>query len=125
MSLFLTDHSLRIIILLNGGEALPVSIRLKRFGRKKRPFYRVVVADSRDPRQGNSVEDIGFYNPLIDPAEILINEDKALKWLKDGAKPTDTVKSLLSKTGIMRKFHEQKQSGKTEENTQEEASGSE
>jgi len=104
---------------------LPVSIRLKRFGRKKRPFYRVVIADSRDPRQGNSLDDIGFYNPLIEPAEILINEDKALKWLKDGAKPTDTVKSLLSKTGIMQKFHEQKQSGKTEENTQEEASGSE
>jgi len=104
---------------------LPVSIRLKRFGRKKRPFYRVVVADSRDPRQGNSVDDIGFYNPLIEPAEIQINEDKALRWLKDGAKPTDTVKSLLSKTGIMKKFHEQKQSVETEENTQEEASGSE
>ena len=103
---------------------MPVSIRLKRFGRKKRPFYRVVIADSRDPRQGNSLDDIGFYNPLIEPAEILINEDKALKWLKDGARPTDTVKSLLSKTGIMQKFHEQKKPGITEENKQE-ASGSE
>ena len=103
---------------------MPVSIRLKRFGRKKRPFYRVVVADSKNPRQGDSVDDIGFYNPLIEPAEILINEVKALKWLKDGARPTDTVKSLLSKTGIMKKFHEQKQSVITEENKQE-ASGSE
>jgi small subunit ribosomal protein S16 len=103
---------------------LPVSIRLKRFGRKKRPFYRVVIADSRDPRQGNSLDDIGFYNPLIEPAEILINEDKALKWLKDGAQPSETVKSLLSKTGILKKYHEQKISGITEENKQE-ASGSE
>jgi len=105
---------------LKGGEALPVSIRLKRFGRKKRPFYRVVVADTRDPRQGNSIEDIGYYNPLTEPAEIQIKEDKALMWLRDGAKPTDTVKGLLSKAGILQKFHEQKQSG----NTNEETSGS-
>jgi len=100
---------------------LPVAIRLKRFGRKKMPFYRVVIADSKDPRQGNSVDDIGYYNPLTEPAEIQINEDKALRWLKDGAQPTDTVKNLLSKAGIMQKFHEQKQSG----NIQEEVSGSE
>jgi len=90
---------------------LPVSIRLKRYGRKKRPFYRVVVADTRDPRQGTSVDNIGYYDPLTDPSQIEINEEKALKWLNDGAQPTDTVKSLLSKVGILQKFHEQKHPG--------------
>jgi small subunit ribosomal protein S16 len=93
---------------LKGGEALPVAIRLKRYGRKKRPFYRVVVADTRDPRQGTSVDNIGYYDPLTNPSQIQINEEKALKWLNDGAQPTDTVKSLLSKAGILQKFHEQK-----------------
>jgi len=93
---------------------LPVAIRLKRFGRKKKPFYRVVVADTRDPRQGRSIDNLGYYNPLTEPAQVQIDEDKAIKWLTDGAKPTDTVKSLLSKIGILQKFHAQKQSGKTE-----------
>ncbi len=86
---------------------LPVAIRLKRFGRKKRPFYRVVIANTKDPRQGVSIEDIGYYDPLTEPAQIKIDEEKALKWLNNGAQPTDTVKSLLSKAGILKKFHEE------------------
>ena len=87
---------------------MAVKIRLKRMGAKKAPFYRVVVADSRSPRDGKFIENIGTYNPLVTPAEIKINEELALDWLKKGAIPTDTVKNLLSKTGIMKKFHEQK-----------------
>ena len=90
---------------------MAVKIRLKRMGAKKAPFYRVVVAVSRSPRDGKFIENIGTYNPLVTPAEIKINEELALAWLKKGAIPTDTVKNLLSKTGIMKKFHEQK-SGK-------------
>jgi len=103
---------------------LPVAIRLKRFGRKKRPFYRVVVANTKDPRQGVSIDDIGYYDPLTEPAQIQINEEKALKWLNNGAQPTDTVKSLLSKAGILKKFHEENQSKKvkkTEQSDNEEA----
>ena len=72
-------------------------------GRRNRPFYRVVVADSRSPRDGKSIDIIGHYNPLTDPATISINEEKALKWLRYGAQPTDTVRSLLGKLGIMDK----------------------
>lgn len=93
---------------------MPVAIRLKRFGRKKRPFYRIVISDTRNPRQGVSLDNIGYYNPLTEPAQIQISEEKAIKWLKDGAKPTETVKNLLSKTGILQKFHDQKQSGNME-----------
>ena len=92
---------------------MPTAMRLKRFGRKKRPFYRVIVANSKDPRQGRAVDDIGYYDPLAEPAQIQINEEKALKWLKDGAQPSDTVKSLLSKAGILKKFHDESQSGDT------------
>ena len=88
---------------------MAVKIRLKRMGAKKAPFYRVVVADSRSPRDGRFIELLGTYNPLVTPAEIKINEELALKWLKDGAVPTDTVKNLLSKVGIMKKYHESKQ----------------
>jgi len=70
-------------------------------GRRNRPFYRVVVADSRSPRDGKFIDIIGHYDPLTDPATISIDGEKALKWLKDGAQPTDTVRSLLSKLGIM------------------------
>jgi len=70
-------------------------------GRRNRPFYRVVVADSRSPRDGKFIDIIGHYNPLTDPATISIDGEKALKWLKDGAQPTDTVRSLLSKLGII------------------------
>jgi small subunit ribosomal protein S16 len=80
-----------------------VKIRLHRMGRRNRPFYRVVVADSRSPRDGKFIEIIGHYNPLTDPATISINEEKALKWLRYGAQPTDTVRSLLGKLGIMDK----------------------
>ena len=87
---------------------MAVKIRLKRMGAKKAPFYRVVVADSRSPRDGKFIELIGTYNPLTTPAEIKLNEELALEWLKKGAIPTDTVKNLLSKSGIMKKFHETK-----------------
>jgi len=73
-------------------------------GRRNRPSYRVVVADSRSPRNGKFVETIGYYNPLTNPATINIDEEKALKWLRYGAQPTDTVRSLLSKLGIMDKI---------------------
>jgi len=78
-----------------------VKIRLRRMGRRNRPFYRVVVADSRSPRDGKFIDIIGHYNPLTDPATINIDGEKALKWLRYGAQPTDTVRSLLSKLGIM------------------------
>ena len=80
---------------------MAVKIRLKRMGAKKNPFYRVVVADSRYPRDGRFIEEIGTYNPLMDPAQINIDGEKAATWIKNGAQPTDTVKSLLKKTGVI------------------------
>lgn len=80
---------------------MAVKIRLKRMGAKKSPFYRVVVADSRYPRDGRFIEEIGTYNSVTDPAQINIDSEKAQKWLKNGAQPTDTVKSLLKKTGVI------------------------
>jgi small subunit ribosomal protein S16 len=77
-----------------------VKIRLKRMGAHKKPFYRVVVADSRTPRDGRFIEEIGTYNPLKDPAEIIIDTEKAQKWLSNGAQPTDTVRALLKKSGV-------------------------
>ena len=77
-----------------------VKIRLKRVGAKKQPFYRVVVADSRSPRNGRNIEEIGYYNPLPNPAEIKIDAEKATKWIANGAQPTETVKALLKKAGI-------------------------
>ncbi len=82
---------------------MAVKIRLTRLGDKKSPFYRVVVADSRAPRGGKFIDILGTYNPLTDPAEIKINADKAQKWLKNGATPTDTAKQLLVKSGIITK----------------------
>lgn len=87
---------------------MAVKIRLKRMGAKKSPFYRLVVADSRAPRDGRFIEEIGYYNPTAQPAEVKIDEDRALKWLKNGAQPSDTVRNLLSKAGVMKKFHESK-----------------
>lgn len=78
-----------------------VKIRLKRMGTHKRPFYRVVVADSRTPRNGRFIEEIGTYDPLKDPAEIKIDKDKAAKWIQTGAQPTDTVRALLKKSGCI------------------------
>ena len=78
-----------------------VKIRLKRMGANKKPFYRVVVADSRAPRDGKFIEENGYYNPMTDPADIKIDEEKAQKWLRTGAQPTDTVKKLFQKSGIL------------------------
>ena len=78
-----------------------VKIRLKRMGAKKSPFYRIVVADSRYPRDGRFIEEIGTYNPLCDPAEVKIDAEKATEWMNKGAQPTDTVKSLMKKQGII------------------------
>ena len=79
-----------------------VKIRLRRMGAKKAPFYRVVVADSRCPRDGRFIEEIGYYNPMTNPAEIKIDAVKAEKWLKDGAQPTETVRVLLKKSEIIK-----------------------
>lgn len=87
---------------------MAVKIRLKRMGSKKNPFYRVVVADSRSPRDGRFIETVGTYNPVVNPAEVSINEELALQWLANGAQPSDTVRNLLSQQGIMKKFHESK-----------------
>ncbi|MBR2742648.1 MAG: 30S ribosomal protein S16 [Clostridia bacterium] len=78
-----------------------VKIRLKRMGAKKAPYYRIVVADSRYPRDGRFIEEIGTYNPLVEPASVTVDEEKVQKWLRNGAKPTDTVKALLKKSGVI------------------------
>ena len=88
---------------------MAVKIRLKRMGAKKAPFYRIVVADSRSPRDGRFIEKLGTYNPLKNPAEITVDEELTMKWLGNGAIPTDTVRNILSKAGVMEKFHNQKQ----------------
>ena len=82
---------------------MDTKIRLRRQGAKKAPFYRVVVADSRSPRDGRCIEELGYYNPVSNPVELKIDEEKALKWLKTGAEPSETVKTLLKKTGIWQK----------------------
>ena len=81
---------------------MAVKIRLRRVGAKKAPFYHVVIADSRSPRDGKFIEQIGTYNPLTDPAQINIDAEKANKWLKNGAQPTDTVRALLKKSEILK-----------------------
>ena len=87
---------------------MAVKIRLTRMGAKKRPSYRIVATDSRRPRDGEYLELIGTYNPITTPAEVKINEEVAMKWLKNGAIPSDTVKNLFSKAGIMKKFADSK-----------------
>ncbi len=77
-------------------------------GSNKAPFYRVVVANSRAPRDGRFIEEIGTYNPLVNPVEFKVNEEKALKWMLDGAKPSDTVRNLFSNAGLMEKLHNAK-----------------
>ncbi len=81
---------------------MAVKIRLTRMGKKKHPFYRVVVADQRARRDGAPIEEIGYYNPMTNPAEIKIDADKANKWLANGAQPTDTVRALLKKSEIIK-----------------------
>ncbi len=78
-----------------------LKIRLRRMGAKKAPFYRLVVADSRAPRNGAFIEELGYYNPLTDPADIKIDNERAQHWLKNGAQPTDTVRGLLKKSGAI------------------------
>jgi len=88
---------------------MAVKLRLKRMGAKKRPFYRIVAIDSRTKRDGEYIELVGTYSPLED-SKVNIDEAVALKWLNNGAIPTDTVKSIFSKAGIMKKFHDEKSS---------------
>lgn len=80
---------------------MAVKIRLRRMGAKKAPFYRIVVADSRYPRDGRFIEEIGYYNPLTNPVEVKVDAEKVQKWISNGAQPTDTVKSLLKKNGVL------------------------
>ena len=87
---------------------MAVKIRLKRMGSKKKPFYRIVVADSRSPRDGRFIETVGTYNPLKNPAEVVLKEEDVLNWLQKGAQPSDTGRNILSKEGIMQKHHEAK-----------------
>ena len=87
---------------------MAVKLRLKRMGSKQKPFYRIVAADSRSPRDGRFIETVGTYNPIKKPAKLTIDEEKALKWLNNGAIPTDTVKNLFTQKGINAKFVESK-----------------
>lgn len=91
---------------------MAVKLRLKKMGAKQRPFYRIVAADSRYPRDGRFLEVVGTYNPITKPAEVKIDEEKVMKWLKNGATPTETVRNIFSKEGIMKKFAESKKVGK-------------
>ncbi|WIV10837.1 30S ribosomal protein S16 [Proteiniborus sp. MB09-C3] len=83
---------------------MAVKIRLTRMGSKKKPFYRIVVADSRSPRDGRIIEEIGHYNPVSEPKEVVIDDEKAIKWLNNGAKPTDTVSYLFKNNGVLEKY---------------------
>ncbi|WP_018922579.1 30S ribosomal protein S16 [Salsuginibacillus kocurii] len=87
---------------------MATKIRLKRMGSKKAPFYRVVVADSRAPRDGRFIEEIGTYNPLKQPSAFNVDEDKAVNWMLEGAQPSDTVRNLFSKAGLMERVHNKK-----------------
>ena len=91
---------------------MAVKLRLKRGGSKQRPFYRIVAADSRFPRDGRFIDSIGTYNPIPAEYEVSIDEEKAMYWLTNGAQPTDTVRNLLSEKGIMAKYAESKKEGK-------------
>lgn len=91
---------------------MPVKIRLTRMGSKKRPFYRIVVANSTSKRDGRAIEQLGFYDPLTDPATVKIDEEKAVLWLQRGAQPTETVADLLKKQGVTEKFEAAKTAAK-------------
>ena len=81
---------------------MAVKIRLRRMGAKKAPFYRIVVADARSPRDGRFIDEVGYYNPMTNPADVKIDSEKVAKWLADGAQPTETVKTLLAKNGLIK-----------------------
>lgn len=87
---------------------MSVKIRMRRMGSKRKPFYRIVVADSRMPRDGRFIEEVGYYNPLTNPDEVKLEEDKIFEWLEKGAQPSDIVRSLLSKAGLMTRYHDAK-----------------
>lgn len=87
---------------------MSVKIRMRRMGSKRKPFYRIVVADSRMPRDGRFIEEVGYYNSLTNPDEVKLEEDKIFEWLEKGAQPSDTVRSLLSKAGLMTRYHDAK-----------------
>ncbi|RZI48012.1 30S ribosomal protein S16 [Lactococcus kimchii] len=87
---------------------MSVKIRLTRMGSKKKPFYRINIADSRAPRDGKFIETVGTYNPLVAENQVTLKEERVLAWLANGAQPSDTVRNLLSKAGVMKKFHESK-----------------
>ena len=87
---------------------MSVKIRMRRMGSKRKPFYRIVVADSRMPRDGRFIEEVGYYNPLTTPDEVKLEEDKIFEWLEKGAQPLDTVRSLVSKAGLMTRYHDAK-----------------
>lgn len=88
-------------IAYGGNLVMAVKIRLRRMGAKKSPFYRIVVADSRYPRDGRFIEEIGYYNPMQEPSVVKVDAEKAKKWISNGAQPTDTVKALLKKENIL------------------------
>ena len=87
---------------------MSVKIRLTRMGSKKKPFYRINIADSRAPRDGKFIETVGTYNPLVAENQVTLKEERVMEWLNNGAQPSDTVRDILSKAGVMKKFHEQK-----------------
>ncbi len=91
---------------------MAVKLRLKRMGAKKAPFYRIVAADSRYPRDGRFIESIGYYDPTREPAEVKLDKELALKWLNNGAQPSDTVRNILSKQGVMKEFNDAKHAAK-------------
>lgn len=97
---------------------MAVKIRLRRMGTKKKPFYRIVVADSRSPRDGKFIEEIGYYNPLTAPKEVVVDSEKANNWIKNGAKPTDTVDRLFRENSV---YHTEKDSKDTAEASESEA----
>jgi len=92
-----------------------VRIRLKRLGAKKRPFYRLIVADSRAARDGRFIDQLGYYDPISDPIQLQVNEEKALYWLRNGAQPSDTARDLLRKAGVLDKFRRGKDAAAPQE----------
>ena len=98
----------------SGGNEMSVRLRLTRMGAKKAPRYRIVAADSRNARDGKVIETLGYVNPTANPEEVHVDEELALKWLRNGAQPSDTVRNLLSRQGIMKKFSDEKHAAKKE-----------